>query len=80
MVIDQNFAAVLTSVNGPLDLDGTAPAKNGGGDILYFTTKLSGAGRIRQVFSVGSVVFSGCLPVDLVASQMLENVLEDMLD
>lgn len=35
MVFDQAFAAVLTSVNGPLDADGTRPMLNGGGDIRF---------------------------------------------
>lgn len=34
-VFDQAFNAVLTSVDGPLDADGSAPMINGGGDIRF---------------------------------------------
>jgi hypothetical protein len=37
LVFDQSFNAVLTQINGPLDLDGTRPAKSDGGDIRFAT-------------------------------------------
>jgi hypothetical protein len=35
LVFDQSFNAIFTQVNGPLDLDGTRPAKSDGGDIRF---------------------------------------------
>jgi hypothetical protein len=37
LVFDQSFNAIFTQVNGPLDLDGTRPAKSDGGDIRFAT-------------------------------------------
>jgi hypothetical protein len=45
LVFDQGFSAKLTSVNGPLDADGTRPSINGGGDIR-FSSDSDGAARL----------------------------------
>jgi hypothetical protein len=37
LVFDQSFMSFLTQVDGPLDLDGTRPAKSDGGDIRFAT-------------------------------------------
>jgi hypothetical protein len=45
LVIDQRLAAVLTSADGPLDLDGSRPSKVDGGDV-YFSYDSAGAQRM----------------------------------
>ena len=45
MVFDQSFDSVLTSVNGPLDADGTKASLNGGGDVR-FSSDSAGTNRL----------------------------------
>lgn len=45
LVFDQSFDSVLTSVNGPLDADGTRASLNGGGDIR-FSSDEAGTSRL----------------------------------
>ena len=45
LVFDQSFDSILTSVNGPLDADGTRASLNGGGDIR-FSLDLAGTTRL----------------------------------
>jgi len=45
LAFDQSFHAVLTSVNGPLDADGTQASLNGGGDVR-FSSDAAGTTRL----------------------------------
>jgi len=52
-VFDQSFDSVLTSVDGPLDADGTRPMINGGGDIRFSSDE---AGTTQLALDVRSAV------------------------
>ena len=64
-VFDENFASILTSINGPLDSDGVRSMKQHGGDIR-FTSDEAGYDRLAidvRCCSPDKIPSNGCLEV-----------------